>query len=37
MNHNRIPGRPTLVYETRIYVKDPSGELKLGAPVIVTL
>ena len=29
--------RPTLVYETRIYVKDPSGKLKLGAPVIVTL
>lgn len=29
--------RPTLVYETRIYVKDPLGELKLGAPVTVTL
>lgn len=29
--------RPTLVYETRIYVKDPAGELKLGAPVTVTL
>lgn len=29
--------RPTLVYETRIYVKDPLGELKLGTPVTVTL
>ena len=29
--------RPTLVYETRIYVKDPEGLLKLGAPVVVNL
>ena len=29
--------RPTLVYETRIYVKDPEGLLKLGAPVVVEL
>ena len=29
--------RPTLVYETRVYVNDPEGLLKLGAPVIVDL
>jgi len=29
--------RPTLVYETRVYVKDPEGILKLGAPVVVEL
>lgn len=29
--------RPTLVYETRIYVNDPEGILKLGAPVVVEL
>jgi len=29
--------RPTLVYETRVYVKDPEGVLKLGAPVVVEL
>lgn len=29
--------RPTLVYEVRIYVKDPQGLLKLGAPVVVEL
>ena len=29
--------RPTLVYETRVYVNDPEGLLKLGAPVVVEL
>ena len=29
--------RPTLVYETRVYVSDPEGVLKLGAPVVVEL
>ena len=29
--------RPTLVYETRVYVNDPEGILKLGAPVVVEL
>lgn len=29
--------RPTLVYETRVYVNDPEGVLKLGAPVVVEL
>ena len=29
--------RPTLVYETRVYVNDPDGVLKLGAPVVVEL
>lgn len=29
--------RPTLVYETRVYVNDPDGLLKLGAPVVVEL
>jgi len=29
--------RPTLVYETRVYVDDPEGLLKLGAPVVVEL
>jgi len=29
--------RPTLVYETRVYVTDPEGILKLGAPVVVEL
>ena len=29
--------RPTLVYETRVYVNDPEGALKLGAPVVVEL
>ena len=29
--------RPTLVYETRVYVNDPDGALKLGAPVVVEL
>ena len=29
--------RPTLVYETRVYVNDPAGILKLGAPVVVEL
>ena len=29
--------RPTLVYETRVYVNDPEGKLKLGAPVVVEL
>ena len=28
---------PTLVYEVRVYVKDPQGLLKLGAPVVVEL
>ena len=27
--------RPMLVYETRFYVEDPEGLLKLGAPVVV--
>ena len=29
--------RPTLVYETRVYVNAPEGMLKLGAPVVVEL